>query len=118
MMHVHFHLDRQREHRRELDRKLELNRLRAEARAARRPTPKPVLLSVVSGDAAEVARLAELNEAPAPTGLQLVASVDGEVVAAQGLENEQVLTDPFRKTAHVTRLLAVHAKGVLADRAA
>ncbi len=118
MMHVHFHLDRQREHRRELDRKLELNRLRTEAREARRPLPKPVLLSVVNADAAEVAQLAALNEAPAPSGLQLVASVDGEIVAAQGLENKRVLTDPFRKTAHLTRLLAIHAKGVLADRAA
>jgi len=89
MMHVHFHLDRQREHRRELDRKLELNRLHAEARAVRRPTPKPALLGV-----------------------------DGEIVPAPELETKRVLTDPFRKTARVTRLLAVHAKGVLANRAA
>jgi|tagenome__1003787_1003787.scaffolds.fasta_scaffold16056671_1 hypothetical protein len=114
MMHVQFHLDRHHERERDLHRKLEANRQRAEALAAR-PTPKSVLLSVVDGDAAEVAHLAALNEVPAPTGPHVLASVGGDVVAAQGLESKHPLTDPFRKTAHVVRLLALHAKCVLVD---
>jgi hypothetical protein len=70
------------------------------------------------GDDEQLARLAELNDAPAPSGPHVVASVDGEVIAARALENERVLTDPFRRTAHLRRLLAMHAKCVLSDNAA
>ena len=64
MMHVHFHLERHHERERDLNRRLELNRLRA----------------------------------------------DGKVVAAEGPENKRLLADPFRRTGHAARLLAVRAK--------
>ncbi len=64
MMHVHFHQERHRERERDLNRRLELNRLRA----------------------------------------------DGKAVAAQGSENRRLLADPFRRTGHAARLLAVRAK--------
>lgn len=64
MMHVHFHQERHRERERDLNRRLELNRLRA----------------------------------------------DGKVVAAHGPENKRLLADPFRRTGHAARLLAVRAK--------
>lgn len=70
MLHVHFHLDRQREQQRELARKLELHRLRTQQ-----------------------------SEAPA---------------SRRSLERQRVLTGPFRRTAHRVRLLAVHAKCVVA----
>ena len=114
MLHVQFHQERQREWKRELNRKLELSRQLAEAPVAR-SIPKPLTLSVRAAEDAGLVRLAELNEAPAPTGPHVVASIDGEVVAARGLENERVLTDPFRRTAHLVRLLALHARGVMAD---
>src|SRR5215218_5955644 len=105
MMHVYFHLDRQREHRRDVDRKLELRRKRVEAEAARdHELSRPVLLSMVGDGDSGLARLAALNETPVPPGMHVVASVNGEVVAAQGLESKHMLTDPFRRTRHLTRL--------------
>jgi len=64
MMHVHFHQERHRERERDLNRRLQLNRLRA----------------------------------------------DGKVAAPQGPENKRLLADPFRRTGHAARLLAVRAK--------
>jgi hypothetical protein len=64
MMHVHFHEVRHHERERDLNRRLELNRLRAE----------------------------------------------GHVVAARGAQSRRLLADPFRRTGHAARLLAVRAK--------
>jgi hypothetical protein len=117
MIHLYLHLELQRERNRRLARRHEISRLRAREVAAE-PFPKPLLLSVRPGDDEDLIRLAALNEAPAPSGPHVVASVDGEVIAARALESERMLTDPFRRTAHLPRLLALHAKCVLSDRAA
>ena len=108
MIHLHHQLERQREHRR---------RLRAREHLEH-PQARPLLLSVRPGDDADLVRLAALNEVPTPSGPQLVASVDGEVIAARGLEDERLLTDPFRRTDHLVQLLTLHARGILAGRPA
>ena len=64
MMHVHFHEVRRHERERDLNRRLELNRLRA----------------------------------------------DGKTLAARIPENKRLFADPFRRTGHAARLLAVRAK--------
>lgn len=117
MIHLYLHLELQHDRNRKLARRHEVSRLRSRELAAP-PFPKPLLLSVRPADDEDLARLAALNEVPAPSGPHVVASVDGEVIAARALENERVLTDPFRRTAHVRRLLAMHAKCVLSDGAA
>ena len=117
MIHLYLHLELQHDRNRKLARRHEVSRLRRREVPAP-PFPKPLLLSVRPGDDEDLARLAALNDAPTPSGPHVVATVDGEVIAARALENERVLTDPFRRTAHVRRLLAMHAKCVLSDSAA
>ena len=61
-------------------------------------------------DDAALERLAELAERPVPHGRLVVALVAGELVAALPLAGGPALTDPFRPTAHLLRLLELRAE--------
>jgi hypothetical protein len=50
-------------------------------------------------------RLAALAERPVPDGRLVVALVSGELVAALPLAGGPALSDPFRRTGHLLRLL-------------
>ena len=56
-------------------------------------------------DAQGLRRLAEIDSGTAPAGPALVAEVDGLLVAALPLGGGEPLSDPFRPTADVVRLL-------------
>lgn len=57
------------------------------------------------GDATDVARLAALDSARAPTGTLLLGFVDGSPVAALSVETGAVVADPFTHTAELVALL-------------
>jgi hypothetical protein len=57
-----------------------------------------------------VYRLAELDSAPSPRGEVLLALVDGEPVAAMGLEDGRIVATPFRPTADVVAHLRLSAE--------
>ena len=61
-------------------------------------------------DAPALARLAQLDAAQVPAGDTLVAEVEGELVAAYGIERGERIGDPFRPTAEVLDLLAYSAR--------
>lgn len=90
--------------------------LRRDARRPLRRTLPPrddparieLRLCTVADDAA-LEELAQLNERPLPTGSFVLALVDGRVVAARSLTSGEVLADPFARTTHLRRLLAVRA---------
>lgn len=63
-----------------------------------RPDDEPTLL-----------RLAALDSAPAPRSGALVASIDGEIVAALDLHAGRAIADPFRPTADLIELLRTRA---------
>jgi hypothetical protein len=58
-----------------------------------------------SDDGSAVARLAELDSAPAPVGPVLVAEVQGELWAALSLDDFHAVSDPFRPTGELLFLL-------------
>jgi hypothetical protein len=61
-------------------------------------------------DAQVVARLAELEGRRPLVDPTLVAEVEGEVRAARSLHDGTSVADPFRRTAHLTELLALRAR--------
>ena len=61
-------------------------------------------------DESAVASLAELDGTGVPQGTTLIAEVDGEIVAAYGVETGQRIGDPFRHTAELLDLLALRAR--------
>jgi hypothetical protein len=61
------------------------------------------------GDDPALARLAALEERPAPLGRFVVAEIDGRIVAALPLDGGPPLRDPFVRTAHLLRLLELRA---------
>ena len=58
-----------------------------------------------SEDAAAIARLAALDEAPVPHGTALLAFLDGELAVARPLERGMTVADPFQRTAELVALL-------------
>ena len=56
-----------------------------------------------------LARLAALDEGPAPRGDTLLALVDGELLAAVPLDGGAVVADPFHHTAELVELLRMRA---------
>src|SRR5829696_3235398 len=58
-----------------------------------------------SADAAAIARLVELEEAPPLTGDALVAELDGTIIAALSMRDGRAVADPFRPTAATVRML-------------
>lgn len=55
-------------------------------------------------------RLAALDSARPLQGPALVAEIDGEAVAAIGLDDQRVVADPFTNTADVVELLRIRAE--------
>ena len=58
-----------------------------------------------AGDAASLADLAAMEEAAPLAGEQLVAEIDGIVIAAVSMRDGRALADPFRPTAAVVAML-------------
>ena len=73
-------------------------------------TPTISIRRATSADVPALERLASLDAGHVPAGLTLVAQVDGELVAAYGVERGERLGDPFAPTADVLDLLALHAR--------
>ena len=61
-------------------------------------------------DAAAIARLATLDEAPVPRGRALLGFLDCELVAAKPLERGVTVADPFRRTVELIDLLDLWAR--------
>jgi drug/metabolite transporter (DMT)-like permease len=60
-------------------------------------------------DGPAIAHLAEIDEAPIPSGGLLVAEVGGELWAAASVEFDQGISDPFRPSGELLRALAERA---------
>ena len=58
-----------------------------------------------SGDESAIARLVELEEAPGLVGDTLVAELDGTIVAALSVDDDQAVADIFRPTAVIVGML-------------
>jgi hypothetical protein len=69
----------------------------------------------VQGDAPAIARLAELEDRPRPSGAVLIAQARGEVVAALPLEGGEPLADPFQPSTEIIELLAFRARQLSAS---
>jgi hypothetical protein len=65
-------------------------------------------------DQAALARLAKLDEQPAPRGETLLAELDQRLVAALPLPNGPPLADPFLATEDVVLLLELRARQLAA----
>jgi hypothetical protein len=91
---------------RDRDRHLEPDRHR---RAAWQ-SPVTVRLGVPA-DQGTLERLAELDTRPLPPGPHLVAERDGRIDAALSLSTDELIADPFRRTAELSELLRCHAGG-------
>jgi len=61
-------------------------------------------------DVQNVWRLALLDDRRAPAGPALLAYVDGELRAAVGLVDGQVIADPFHPTAELVEILRFQAR--------
>jgi hypothetical protein len=69
-----------------------------------------VLRRASARDSVALARLAELDSAPSPTGEMLVAEAAGEIVAAVPVSGGRAIADPFRSTAGLVALLRDRAQ--------
>jgi hypothetical protein len=96
--------------------------LRREARRARAsvsPVPHGVTIRpATSADHEALARLAQLDSRPMPTGQVLLAEVDGEPRAALALGGGEPVADPFHPTAALASLLELRARQMLASEVA
>ena len=64
----------------------------------------------VEGDADAIRRLALLDDRRPPHGPALLAYVGGELRAAVGILDGQVVADPFHRTADIVELLRFEAQ--------
>jgi hypothetical protein len=96
------------------DRELERNLRRREVRRARPATPHEAVVLRLDRvqDDEQLARLADLSGARSATGRHVVAEVDGAIVAALPLNGARVLSDPFKRTAHLVPLLELRARQI------
>jgi hypothetical protein len=60
-------------------------------------------------DAPALARLADLDSSPLPSGGILAAEIDGRLVAARSLADGTTISDPFTRTGDVRSLLELRA---------
>jgi hypothetical protein len=63
-----------------------------------------------------LADLAALSERELPAGSFVLALADGKLIAAHSVDGGGVLADPFVRTVHVRRLLAVRAAQISGPR--
>lgn len=68
-------------------------------------------------DALALLDLAHLDSSRAPEGIVLVAEVGGRIWAAQSLEDQHAIADPFRPSGELAFLLAERARQVQAKAA-
>jgi hypothetical protein len=80
------------------------------ARRAPGPTARVTLRLATGEDDEAIARLAALYDRPLPSGLLLLAEVDGELQAALTLRGEQELMEPYLPTGALVELLTLRAK--------
>jgi hypothetical protein len=65
-------------------------------------------------DAGALERVAGLDSRPLPPGPHLVAEREGRIDAALSLSTDELIADPFRRTAELCDLLRCHASGLRA----
>jgi hypothetical protein len=66
------------------------------------------------GDAAALARVAQLDTRPLPPGPHLVAERAGRIEAAISLATLEIVANPFERTAELCDLLRLHAESARA----
>jgi hypothetical protein len=109
-MHPQFRIDTLHEHSQELARQSERARLLGPGPTRARIADEAVSFRLARvSDEPSLERLAALEGREVPRGGQLVAEVNGEVVAAMPLAGGDTLADPFRPTAHLLPLMRMHA---------
>jgi hypothetical protein len=90
---------------RDRDRELAVDRLAA--------WQSPVTVRLAApADVGALERLAGLDSRPLPPGPHLVAERDGRIDAALSLSTDELVADPFRRTAELCELLRCHAGGL------
>jgi hypothetical protein len=97
----------------ELVRALYRDRVR-EGQARRREADARIADEVVirraaGADARRLARLAQLDSAPVPSGPTLVAEMDGVLVAALPLSGGRAVADPFVRSRPLVEMLELRA---------
>ena len=84
---------------------------------ARRSDEQVITLRVAQPqDAYDVSRLAQLDDAPLPVGVVMLAVVDGEAVAALSLGDGRVVANPFAATEQAVTLLRLRATQLSGER--
>jgi len=83
----------------------------------KRPVPGVEIRHAGAHDADIVKRLAALDEAPPLVGPVLLASADGQPVAALSLADRRVVADPFVATVPIVSLLRARAEQVTEAKA-
>jgi hypothetical protein len=73
------------------------------------PVSRVTLRYASAADSDGLRRLAALDSAPAPSGLALVAEVDGRLRAALPLDGSRAIADPFHRGLDLVELLLVRA---------
>jgi hypothetical protein len=63
-------------------------------------------------DLTALERLAQLDSRALPPGPHLVAERGGRIDAALSLSTDELIADPFRRTAELCELLVSHANGL------
>jgi len=63
--------------------------------------------TATDSDQAALQRLAALDSGTVPSGRVLIAEVGGEPQAARSISGGATIADPFRRTRHLVRMLAV-----------
>ena len=76
-------------------------------------TPTISIRAATHGDGPALARLAALDSAPVPFGPVLLAEVDGRPRVALSVRDDQVIGDPFARTAELAELLRMHARATV-----
>jgi hypothetical protein len=72
---------------------------------------EPITITqATEADAPQVWRLAALDDRRAPKGPALLGYVDGELRAAVGLVDGQVVADPFHPTVELVEMLRFQAR--------
>jgi hypothetical protein len=72
-------------------------------------SPHIAIRLATADDRSALIRLAALDSAAAPVGKALVATRDGEILAAHPLGGRRPIAHPFQRTAEVSELLALRA---------
>ena|SRR5437588_11520548 len=77
--------------------------------AAQTPVTRVTLRYASAADSGSLRSLAELDSAEAPSGLALVAEVDGRLRAALPLDGTGPIADPFHRGTELIELLRMRA---------